>query len=101
MPLYEYECRQCRRRLERIERFSDTPQTRCEACGGEVERLVSPSAFQFKGTGWYVTDYARQSGGNVESSSQGNGAGEKAKTEKSEKSAPAESKAAESPSQKS
>ena len=60
MPLYEYRCRKCGARVEKIQKFSDAPLTKCEKCGGELERLLSPPAVQFKGTGWYVTDYARR-----------------------------------------
>ena len=59
MPLYEYECSACGRRFERMQKFSD-PVESCPACGGSVEKLVSSPAFQFKGSGWYVTDYARK-----------------------------------------
>lgn len=59
MPLYEYECEACGRRFEVIQRFSDPPHETCLACGGgPVRKLLSPPAIQFKGTGWYVTDYA-------------------------------------------
>ena len=64
MPLYEYRCKQCDRVFEVMQKFSDAPLTVHEECGGEVERLISAPAFQFKGTGWYVTDYAKgKSGG--------------------------------------
>ncbi|MBI3679460.1 MAG: zinc ribbon domain-containing protein [Acidobacteria bacterium] len=59
MPLYEYRCKQCERVFELIQKFSDAPLTVHEACGGEVERIVSAPALQFKGSGWYITDYAR------------------------------------------
>jgi putative FmdB family regulatory protein len=59
MPLYEYKCHLCGETFEVLQRFSDHPLEHHAACGGVVERLISPSAFQFKGTGWYVTDYAR------------------------------------------
>ena len=62
MPLYEYNCHGCGKNLEVIQKFSDEPLKVHEECGGELERLISPSALQFKGSGWYVTDYAR--GGN-------------------------------------
>ncbi|MBI3265154.1 MAG: zinc ribbon domain-containing protein, partial [Acidobacteria bacterium] len=59
MPLYEYECEACGRRFELIQRFSDPPQETCTSCGGgPVHKLISSPAIQFKGTGWYVTDYA-------------------------------------------
>lgn len=62
MPIYEYECRRCRRRLETMRRLSDPPLTECPECGGELRKLVSAPAFQFKGSGWYVTDYAKKGG---------------------------------------
>ena len=62
MPLYEYRCQSCGAVFEVIQKFSDTPLTKHEECGGKVERLISPAAFQFKGTGWYVTDYGRKNG---------------------------------------
>ena len=60
MPLYEYECTKCHRRFERIRKFSDRPITKCPECGGKVEQLISAAAVQFKGSGWYVTDYAKK-----------------------------------------
>lgn len=60
MPLYEYECKKCRHRFERIQKFSGRPLKKCPECGGAVERLLSASAVRFKGSGWYVTDYARK-----------------------------------------
>lgn len=59
MPLYEYRCSQCDRVFEIIQKFSDEPLTVHEGCGGKVERLISAPGLQFKGSGWYVTDYAR------------------------------------------
>ena len=63
MPLYEYRCLKCGAHVEKIQKFSDPMLTRCEKCGGKLEQLFSPPAIQFKGAGWYVTDYARKSGG--------------------------------------
>lgn len=60
MPLYEYQCQDCGHRFEVIQKFSDDPLEKCPKCGQAVERLVSSPAIQFKGTGWYVTDYARR-----------------------------------------
>lgn len=60
MPLYEYECTACGHRFEVIQKFSDPPVDKCPQCGQAVERLISSPAIQFKGTGWYVTDYARR-----------------------------------------
>jgi putative FmdB family regulatory protein len=62
VPLYEYQCTKCGRRVEKIQSFTAAPLTVCEACGGPMERLISAPAFQFKGSGWYVTDYAKKSG---------------------------------------
>ena len=61
MPLYEYQCKKCHSLTERIQKFSDPPLTTCPHCGGEMEQLLSAPAVQFKGSGWYVTDYARKS----------------------------------------
>lgn len=63
MPIYEYECQQCGKRTELIQRFDDAPLAACPECGGEVKKLLSAPAVQFKGTGWYVTDYAGKKGG--------------------------------------
>ena len=59
MPLYEYECKQCHERLEKIQSFSAPHETKCPKCGGELERVISAPAIQFKGAGWYVNDYAK------------------------------------------
>lgn len=61
MPLYEYQCKKCGHRFEKIQKFSDRPVKKCPECGGPVEQLVSAPAVQFKGSGWYVTDYAKKS----------------------------------------
>ena len=66
MPLYEYQCEACGHRFERIQKFSDPPVETCPVCGGKVHKLVSSPAFQFKGTGWYVTDYSRKDKGGAE-----------------------------------
>jgi putative FmdB family regulatory protein len=60
MPLYEYQCDSCGRRFELIRKFSDPPLEVCPTCGGPVHKLVSSPAFQFKGSGWYITDYAKK-----------------------------------------
>jgi putative FmdB family regulatory protein len=90
LPLYEYQCRKCSRRMERIQKFSDPPLTTCEECGGKLERLVSSPAIQFKGSGWYVTDYARDSSAGSKSSSSDPSQG-------ADKKAPEPSKPAEPP----
>ena len=61
MPLYEYQCEACGQRFEVIQKFSDPPAETCRVCGkGPVQRLISSPAIQFKGTGWYITDYAQK-----------------------------------------
>jgi putative FmdB family regulatory protein len=93
MPIYEYECQNCKRRTEAIQRVGEKPLKICPHCGGALKKLASAPAIQFKGSGWYVTDYARTK--TEEKSS------EPAKTESSDKAAekPAE-KPAETPAQK-
>jgi putative FmdB family regulatory protein len=61
MPLYEYQCQKCGHRFERIQKFSDAMVKKCPDCGGKVEQMISAPAVQFKGSGWYVTDYAKKS----------------------------------------
>ena len=61
MPIYEYQCTECGDRIETMQRISDPPLTTCEKCQGELKKLISAPAFQFKGSGWYVTDYADKS----------------------------------------
>ena len=63
MPLYEYLCDACGHRFETIQKFSDAPLDACPKCGGAVRKLQSAPAFQFKGTGWYITDYAKKDSG--------------------------------------
>ncbi len=60
MPIYEYRCTKCGHRFESIQKVNDPPIAKCEKCKGKVERLVSSPAIQFKGSGWYITDYARK-----------------------------------------
>lgn len=63
MPLYEYRCKQCGHQFEKIQSFSAPEEKECPVCKGEVERLISAPAIQFKGAGWYVNDYAGKGGG--------------------------------------
>lgn len=58
MPIYEYECRKCKAHTEVFQKITDKPLTKCRACGGRLEKQWSQTGFQFKGSGWYVTDYA-------------------------------------------
>jgi putative FmdB family regulatory protein len=71
MPLYEYECKKCKHRFERIQKFSDPHVKKCPECGGAVEQVISAPAVQFKGSGWYVTDYGK--GGSSGGSSKNGG----------------------------
>jgi len=94
MPLYEYECSSCGDRFERIQRFSDPPEKVCPACGGPVQKLLSSPAIRFKGSGWYVTDYAKksdapsQSGGPEKSGSSSGAQKDEPKGKKETKSSP-------------
>src|SRR5947199_3451598 len=63
MPIYEYHCAKCDQTIEVIQKMSDKPLKKHEGCGGMLTKLISAAGFQFKGTGWYVTDYARKSSG--------------------------------------
>jgi putative FmdB family regulatory protein len=97
LPLYEYRCRKCGAVVEKIQKFSDAPLVKCEKCGGRLEKLVSASAIQFKGSGWYVTDYPRKSSASKSDGGSKNGDGasgesKKAKPEKSSEPAPATKK---------
>ena len=80
MPLYEYKCLKCGRLTEKIESVSGPHLSKCPNCGGKVEAMISAPAIQFKGTGWYVTDYAGKSGareGGSNDDKPGDKAGEK------------------------
>jgi putative FmdB family regulatory protein len=60
MPLYEYECKKCGHRFEKIQLFSDPMLKKCPECGGKIEQMISAPAIQFKGSGWYVNDYGKK-----------------------------------------
>jgi len=79
MPLYEYQCKKCGHRFEKIQKFSDKPVKKCPNCGGPVEQLLSAPAVQFKGSGWYVTDYARKPSAGSSSSASSSDSGSKDK----------------------
>ena len=68
MPIYEYQCQRCGEVFEVFQKLSDEPLTRCRHCRGKVERLISQSSFQLKGSGWYMTDYARSPTGGTSDS---------------------------------
>ena len=86
MPMYEYECAACGHRFERIQKFSDPPIEECPNCGEhKVQKLLSSPAIQFKGTGWYITDYAKKSGTGTDAKSDGStDAGKESKDERVE-----------------
>jgi putative FmdB family regulatory protein len=67
MPIYEYECEACNKRVEYIQSFSDAPKTTCEHCGGKLSRVISPSGFILKGGGWYKDLYSKKPGGSSSS----------------------------------
>lgn len=82
MPLFEYECQKCGQRTERIEKVAGPALQKCPKCGGKVERLISAPAIQFKGSGWYVTDYGKSSSsGSSSKESAGDGSKSESKTE--------------------
>lgn len=81
MPLYEYQCGQCGERVEIIQKISDPPYTHCPKCGSEMKKLVSAPAIQFKGSGWYKTDYAAKPAAKPESKSESSDAKSESKTE--------------------
>ena len=85
MPLYEYKCHSCGEKFEVIQKFSDTPLAVHDKCGGAVERLISPSALKFKGSGWYVTDYAGSGNGKSQSAKDGSKDGGKDSNKDSKK----------------
>ena len=87
MPLYEYECESCSNRFERIQKFSDPLVETCPSCGGPVRKLLSSPAIQFKGSGWYITDYAKKSGDGAGKESKDTAKSDKSTTTASESSA--------------
>lgn len=91
MPLYEYQCEKCGSVFEKMQRFSDEPLTVHEDCGGAVHRLLTAPALQFKGTGWYITDYARGKSGS-------NGGASKSSESKTESGAKSDSSSSSKPS---
>jgi putative FmdB family regulatory protein len=94
VPLYEYECPKDGT-FEKIQKFSDPPLTKCPTCGGPVERLLSAPAIQFKGTGWYITDYARKgdSGGGKKDGGKPSGGSSESSKDSSSSSSSSDSKA--------
>lgn len=85
MPLYEYQCKKCKHKFEKIQKFSDPPIRKCPECGGPVEKVMHAPNVQFKGTGWYVTDYGGK--GDKSEKSKPEGSSDKASSEKKESTA--------------
>ncbi len=96
LPLYEYQCKKCHSLTERIQKFSDSPLTVCPHCGGELEQVLSAPAIQFKGSGWYVSDYAKKSSGG--GSAKGNGSAGSSTSSTSESKAESKSEGSKSES---
>ncbi len=88
MPIYEYQCQSCGKKTEVLQRMDDAPLAACPQCGGEVKKLFSAPAVQFKGSGWYATDYAGKKGGG----DGGGGTETKSESKSEKKEAPAEPK---------
>lgn len=98
MPIYEYQCKKCGTIEEALQKFSDKPLTKCRHCSGKLHKLVSRSSFHLKGTGWYVTDYAKRSG-NTDTASENKA--ESANDGKPDKTAPADKNISAAPEKKS
>lgn len=91
MPLYEYQCESCGHRFEKIQKFSDPLEENCPTCGGTVKKLFSSPAIQFKGSGWYITDYAKKSSSDAGAATKTDSSTDSSKTGKSESTTPAAS----------
>lgn len=103
MPLYEYRCKNCGHQFEKIQSFSAPEEKECPVCHGPVEKLISASAIQFKGSGWYATDYASKpssmkASADGESKSADKSSGEKSATPASDKSTSSNSSPSSTPS---
>jgi putative FmdB family regulatory protein len=101
MPLYEYECKKCGHRFEKIQLYSDKMVKKCPECGGQVEQMISAPAVQFKGSGWYVTDYAKKSSSPGSSGSGDSGSKDKKDEKSKSDSASKDSSTKDSPSKES
>jgi putative FmdB family regulatory protein len=95
VPIYEYRCSKCGEVFEALQKISDEPLSKCKFCGGKVERLISQSSFQLRGSGWYLTDYARKGASSEKSSDNANKSTEK--SDKSSSTPAASSKTEKSP----
>ena len=87
MPIYEYECRKCKAHTEAFQKLSDKPLTKCKKCGGRLDKVISAPAIQFKGSGWYVTDYASKA--TKADKAESKSASEKKSNKKTKESSPA------------
>jgi len=92
MPLYEYECKKCHHLFERIQTFAAPHTKKCPECGGPIEQMISAPAVQFKGSGWYVTDYPTKSSGGSASSSDSTSKSESKSESKNDSGSKSESK---------
>jgi putative FmdB family regulatory protein len=100
VPLYEYQCKKCKHKFEKIQKFSDRPIRKCPDCGSPVEKVQHAPNVQFKGSGWYVTDYGgkgdkSKTDGNSEKGSSEKDSAEKASSEKKDSAAKEDGKAKE------
>jgi putative FmdB family regulatory protein len=91
VPLYEYECTKCHKRTEKIEHVSGPHLKKCPHCGGKVEQLLAAPAIQFKGSGWYVTDYAGKKNNTAETAPAKESGGKDSSTESAAKDSSKES----------
>ena len=87
MPIYEYQCRKCKAHTEAFQKVSDKLLTKCKKCGGRLEKMISAPAIQFKGSGWYVTDYSGKA--TKDDKSESDSAAEKKAEKKTNESSPA------------
>ena len=91
MPIYEYECRKCKAHTEAFQKVTDKPLTKCPKCGGRLEKQISAPAIQFKGAGWYVTDYAGKATKSDSETSSETASKSESKSEKTDKKSTKES----------
>ena len=96
MPIYEYQCAKCGETFEAFQKITDDPLTECRFCRGKVEKLISQSSFQLKGSGWYLTDYARRSSSSAMDKPKPNENADKAETTKSSSDSKSAEKSSES-----
>src|SRR5437867_1122107 len=101
MPIYEYACKKCGKTIEVIQKFNDPILRKHQGCGGALTKLISASGFHFKGTGWYVTDYAKKSGGAAAEAAESSAKSDTPSKEKKETPAPAAAKTSTESSKKS